>query len=377
MALPLCTTPDDVKKMVAFLSRKPSGVGIDDARKVLGETLVDNRKIATLQALHIVHRENGKLKLTQDIGRVLSRANDQEFAELLRKTLAGIPAYSSCLEWTYHKNLSELTTADLGAFWHDHFREELGTEIEREITQRAVCFFQLASGAALGKFLVGRKGQQTRLVVDRAAIEVFLHAGQFDDLAEESLSGVGATTQELDANQADDALAKSSQSVTAALLSPSSKAVNEVIDNAGGNGIFVGHGKNKKPLEQLKVILDQFKIPYRVAVEEPNLGRPISEKVRETMRSCDCAILIFTADEELFDKDGHSIWRPSENVVHELGASGLLFGKRIVILKEDGVSFPSNFRDIGYISFSKDELNAKAMDVLKELIGFGIVKVTT
>lgn len=46
-------------------------------------------------------------------------------------------------------------------------------------------------------------------------------------------------------------------------------------------------------------------------------------------------------------------------------------------MKEETVTFPSNFRDIGYISFEKDQLEAKAMDVLKELIGFGIVKVST
>jgi predicted nucleotide-binding protein len=144
-----------------------------------------------------------------------------------------------------------------------------------------------------------------------------------------------------------------------------------------GQGIFVAHGKNKKPLEQLKRILDQFRIPYKVATEEPNLGRPIGAKVKEIMESCNCAILIFTADEEFQNKEGHSIWRPSENVVYELGASGYLYGSRIVILKEERVEFPTNFQDLGYISFSEDHLEAKSMDVLKELIGFGIVKVST
>lgn len=144
-----------------------------------------------------------------------------------------------------------------------------------------------------------------------------------------------------------------------------------------GKGIFIGHGKNKKPLEQLKRILDQFKVPYKIAIDEPNLGRPIGTKVKEIMQSCNCAILIFTADEEFFDKDGNSIWRPSENVVHELGAAGYLYGSRIVILKEESVEFPSNFRDLGYISFTKDQLEAKSMDLIKELVGFGILKIST
>ena len=38
------------------------------------------------------------------------------------------------------------------------------------------------------------------------------------------------------------------------------------------NKIFVVHGRNRKPLEQLKNILDEFKIPYNVAIDEPHRG---------------------------------------------------------------------------------------------------------
>ena len=151
----------------------------------------------------------------------------------------------------------------------------------------------------------------------------------------------------------------------------------DAVNKTLGQAIFIAHGKNKKPLDQLRRILDQFKVPYRVATEEPNLGRPIGTKVKEVMESCNCAILLFTADEELFDKDKNSIWRPNENVIHELGASSYLYGSRIVILKEENVTMASNFKDFGYISFSTDALDAKSLDVLKELIGFGIVKFST
>jgi predicted nucleotide-binding protein len=88
-------------------------------------------------------------------------------------------------------------------------------------------------------------------------------------------------------------------------------------------------------------------------------------------------ILIFTPDEEFRDSDGKTVWRPSENVVHELGAASFQYDNRIVILKEDRVSLASNYKDICYISFEQDQLAAKAMDVIKELLGFGIIKVTT
>lgn len=140
--------------------------------------------------------------------------------------------------------------------------------------------------------------------------------------------------------------------------------------------IFIAHGKNKTPLEQLKRILDQFKVPYLVAIDEPHRGRPISQKVAETMNNCSSAIFIFTADEEVTDAEGKKTFRPSDNVVYELGAAGALYGKNIVIFKEDGVTFASDFSDLGYITFEKDNLGAKATDLLRELIGFGLLKIT-
>lgn len=140
--------------------------------------------------------------------------------------------------------------------------------------------------------------------------------------------------------------------------------------------IFIGHGKNKVPLEQLKKILDQFKIPYKIAVDEPHTGRPISQKVADIMRSCTSAIFVFTADEENVDSEGNRISRPSDNVVYELGAATFLYGKNIVIFKEEGVTFASDFSDLGYITFEKDNIKAKATDLLRELIGFGLLKIT-
>lgn len=140
--------------------------------------------------------------------------------------------------------------------------------------------------------------------------------------------------------------------------------------------IFIGHGKNKVPLEQLKKILDQFKVPYKIAVDEPHGGRPISQKVADIMRSCTSAIFIFTADEEIVDSQGNKILRPGDNVVYELGAATYLYGKNIVILKEEGVTFASDFSDLGYITFEKDNIKAKASDLLRELIGLGLLKIT-
>lgn len=142
------------------------------------------------------------------------------------------------------------------------------------------------------------------------------------------------------------------------------------------NAIFLGHGKDKGPLDQLTKLLGEYHLPYKVAEDEANKGRPISRKVADTMRECGAAILIFTADEEFTDKDGNTIYRPSENVVFELGAASVLYDARIIIFRDSRVQFPSNFKEIGYITFEAGQLSAKVNDLFRELIGFGLIKIS-
>jgi predicted nucleotide-binding protein len=142
------------------------------------------------------------------------------------------------------------------------------------------------------------------------------------------------------------------------------------------NRIFIGHGRNEAPLDQLTKTLDTMGIPYAVAEEEAHVGRPISQKVRETMEQCGAAILIFSADIEYFDKDGNSVWRPSENVSHELGAASIMYDDRIILFKEEGVQLASNYSGIGYITFEKNALEAKVNDLLRELVAFKILKLS-
>jgi predicted nucleotide-binding protein len=142
------------------------------------------------------------------------------------------------------------------------------------------------------------------------------------------------------------------------------------------NRLFIGHGKNKKPLDQLTKMLRDLGIPHLVAEEEANVGRPISKKVRDTMDQCGAAILIFSADVEYFDKDQNSVWRPSENVAHELGASAVMYDDRIIIFKESSVTLASNFSGLVYISFEKDNLEAKMNELLRELVALKILRLS-
>jgi len=144
----------------------------------------------------------------------------------------------------------------------------------------------------------------------------------------------------------------------------------------GPKQIFVAHGKNKKPLDQAVKILEKYKIAHIVASDEPHKGRPIGQKVAEEMKKCTAGIFIFTGDEETKDASGEPVLRPSDNVVYELGAGSVLYGNKIVIFREEGVSFASDFTEFGHITFEKDRLDAKGLELMTELAGLGIIKFT-
>lgn len=368
MALPTLATIEDIKVICGYLVTKSTGATLNEAKSVIDKKHLRGEKIAALKFWELIEQDEGKYKVSAK-GRKCTK-NQKDMTEVLTEVIRSISPYNAIVERALHRKEDSLTATDVAAHWHDHFRNDAG-ESEGQLNKQAVCFFQVAEGAGLGNLIIGRKGAPTRFSFSIEALKSFIRKG-VTVAGKPILSDTDESPKdhvEKDSEEINDQYEAEEQKDN---LTPSGHH-----DQPLGQGIFIAHGKNKKPLEQLKKILDQFKIPYKVAVDEPNLGRPISGKVREVMESCNCAILIFTADEEFKDKDGNTIWRPSENVVFELGATGYLYDNRIVIMKEDGVTFPSNFSDIGYITFDKNQLDAKALDILKELIGFGIVKVTT
>jgi len=358
MSLPIRTTREDALEFCKYVASKPTGVSLKDAKAVLDSRRLDGRKVSAYRFWGFIENEEGKFKVTAR-GRLLAKQDRNQQIQGFREAVTDIPAYLSIVERAVHRNEPELSAVDVGAHWHENFRDE-SSENDRILNHQAVCFFQFLEGADLGNLIAGRKGKPTRFEFNQMVCSTFLGTDYTPQTGDE---------KPIIDNEFNEA--KTDSGNTEPTISKKDDMGDEL-----GNAIFVAHGKNKKPLEQLKKILGKFSIPHHVAADEPNLGRPISQKVKEIMQSCNCAILIFSADEEFQTKKGEIIWRPSENVVHELGAASYLYGQRVVIMKEDRVTLPSNFHDIGYIPFEKDNLESKTMEILAELIGFNIVKIS-
>jgi hypothetical protein len=180
-------------------------------------------------------------------------------------------------------------------------------------------------------------------------------------------SGAATPIQEEDVVVSEVTVPPTSPSPAAAEISPQPPAPEPAPQAPVKRHFFIAHGHDQKALAQLKTILSELNIPYVVAMDEANAGRPISQKIADLMNSCYAGIFLFSGDEEI--KEGDAIVkRPRMNVVFELGAASLLYGQRIVIFKERGVEFPTDFRDLGYIEYEKDRLAEKSMELLRELI---------
>jgi len=357
MSLPIRISLDDIQAVCSYLVTKPTGATLKESKAVVDKKHLNVGKLVCMKDWRLIDEVDGRFKITPN-GREYVK-NDAGRVQVLTSIIRSTPPYLGIIERVAHRHEDTLTATDVAAHWDDNFKGDVGGT-DFMLNLQVLVFFQVASGIGLGALIIGRKGQPTRFSFNVEAIAAFI-------------SGMPSRQDKEVEKKEEDQLEgaeKQKEKVTPPALPVE-------MPTSLGQGIFIAHGKNKKPMEQLKKVLDQFHIPYKVAVEEPNLGRPISSKVRDIMKSCNCAILIFSADEEFKDKDGNTIWRPSENVIYELGATAFLYDNRIVIMKEEGVTFPTNFRDIGYISFDKDQLDAKALDIIREMIGFGIVKVST
>src|ERR1035437_3583370 len=122
-----------------------------------------------------VTKEGERLKLTPR-GWDYARKPETE-ADVFRRAIDSVVPYKSVLEWAYHQKLDSITNVDVAAHWHEHHSDVLGTDNDDTIKNNAVCFFHLCEAAGLGKLVVGRKGQATRLSLDRTQLAQYVEAG--------------------------------------------------------------------------------------------------------------------------------------------------------------------------------------------------------
>ena len=157
--------------------------------------------------------------------------------------------------------------------------------------------------------------------------------------------------------------------------------------------IFISHGKDQEPLNELKKMLMEFGLKPVVLSEQPSGGKTVMEKL-EAYSDVGFAFVILTPDDlggfvemgskwsrpqrlRKFLKTAHT--RPRQNVVLEFGYFvGKLGRNRVTCLLKKPVEQPSDMQGIVYLSF-KESMEEIRAEILKELeaAGFRVPAETT
>ena len=133
--------------------------------------------------------------------------------------------------------------------------------------------------------------------------------------------------------------------------------------------VFISHGGPAiTHVRAVGNLLDALGLTPVVAIDMPNLGLSIHDKVRKCMRICRSAIVLATPDEESLTQTT----RTRSNVDNEIGMLQTMpnIGNRIIYMKDPRVQFPSNYREKVWIPFDTDRISESFVPLVKELRAF-------
>lgn len=135
--------------------------------------------------------------------------------------------------------------------------------------------------------------------------------------------------------------------------------------------VFISHGKQKAIVSQIKELLAFGNFEPVVSVERESTAIPVPEKVFEDMRSCGAGIIHVGAEGRYLDSDGKPYTKLNDNVLIEIGAAMALYGKKVILLVERGITLPSNLQGLYRCEFEGDRLEYEStMKLLKTFSQF-------
>lgn len=363
MTLPLLTTLEDINIWINFLKTKMNGADLTEAESIIGKQYIDGRKLASLQAWGLISKTTDHVKLTPE-GWDYARGNDAKKALMLGDALMRISPYRAVLEWAHFQKLDQLSAIDVGSRWVQYHKNEVETESETTLNHNAICFFHIAQGAGLGRLVIGRKGQPTRLELDREAVSVFVQ-GQENQVQVIIQPNEPKRDQLADAEVAAAPTKDALQNTDAPLDKLEPPRPDSV------KRVFVGYSDNTKILEQVKTILAFGKFEAVIAEEEETAAIPVPDKVMEAMHRCQAAIMNVSLDETATTEDAHGQVAINDNVLIEIGAAFVLYNKNVVLLVDDRVELPSNLQGLYECRYHGDSLDFESsMKLQKALTKF-------
>ena len=352
MSLPTRATLDDVTAICGYLTTKPTGATLAEAKAVVDKKHLDARKISAVRTWGLIEEADNKIKITE-MGRKVVRDSGAFRNEVLRDVVRSLAPYSAVVERVVHANDTTLAATDVAAHWYEHFRDEV-SDSDKILNDQAICFFQIAQGADLGTLFFGRRGMSTRFEFDTGAARAFVDQMNVQEVAVPTEPMIPVEIE-----------------VNGSVETPVDRPEDPTIQ-ARGNRVFLTHGDNLKILDQVKQIVTFGKFEPVVAMEHETAAKPVPQKVMDDMKTCDAAVIHVSAERVLFDQDSNEVNLINENVLIEIGAAMALYDGRFVLLVQEGVKLPSNLQGLYECRYQGSELNMEAtMKLLEAFNEFG------
>lgn len=340
--LPTLATAGDVREAVRYLCKKSSGVSLAEAAEDLCRRVFEPRKVAAYEAWGLVERRGERIRLTAS-GRELA-ARLAPGAEGYRALLARTELYHAALEWVARECGELVTHQEVAAFWRQLCGGlgAAGGEDEEE-EARAVCFFQVCQAAALGTLTVGKRGQPSRLRVERDELADYLARARRLE-ASGSSAGEGA-----------EHAARPGRAAARANASGAG-------EQAGGRlRVFVSAGAGAQLAEQVQTVLGVADNECHLLARGASDSLLVSAETARAMRRCEAAVIIVTREDCAEDGGG-----PRRGLAAEISAADVIYGRRVALLWEKGLDVPDALAELLRFEFESDGLTWD--------IGIGLLK---
>jgi hypothetical protein len=337
-ALPVLATAGDVRELVQHLKRKPAGVSVVEALAGVKRRVFEPRKVAAYEAWGLVVRAGDRLHLSAFGHEFAARL--EPATEAFRALLAQTESYRAALAWIHEENLELVTHADLTSFWQE--RDDAALADGEKISEAcAVSFFHLCQAAELGTMTTGKRGQPSRLRVEREELARFIEERRHEAHAAGLVPP--QTPNAVEAGLEEGVVG------TLAVEPASTRGGAHRRVTPGKLRVLVSGSDKACALAQIETALELADVEFRTVERRRGAHALISDEAMRAMRECEAALFIITNADFCETEFDHSLFI-------EIVAAYALYEGRVLLLCEERLSLPAQLDELTRMSFGGDEL---------------------
>lgn len=314
------TSINDLRNIVRFLKQRRNGISPHEITDIFRRRLFEPAKLAAYRSWGIIHDNSDSIRLSE-LGWRIANGLHAEATEY-RCILRSIDPYWHGLKMISDTGVQLVPYFDVADYWRKLFPEALPSIDDRTTEDCVTSFFHLCHSAELGTTAVGRKGQPTRLIVDKSELSEFVNGDEDANDVPQPITGRSANPDNISVDDSQ---------------SP---------NYPGQFRLLVSAEPDSDIPDSLKDILDISDVTYDM-VQRSEETIFISKQNRERMRGCEAAIVV--AGPKSLERCSDKKHRLQNRLLSEIAACQALFGERVLLLWTDKAALPVELNSLDVI----------------------------